>query len=497
MCWSSIVFSVSEACLLSWSVLYIYKSADCNLPWTHYHNYTGMASSAKYFAGEVLSLSPGLEIFGQIQGHLVLGLAVTWCSVAACLAAGIRNTGKLCYITTPVTFLVAGILVVRGLFLWNENVSQALSPDWSNLTDLSVWLAAGCYVFHSLNLGLGGLTAISSHNKQTTNLLRDAILVCLFHFVWGVAMWLAYTCLLADYQVSTHLPKISTGGPWILFVVFARGLAALPHGIVFAMAMYIMVFFVGLGTLLGTLLMLVSTLMDFFPILQGRRGHVTMAVCVTLLLLGLPLTSQAGFHIQLLLSYYSVKWPLILYALCTSLAVSYCYGQKRFILDLCSISSIKLRDVTMTHMVVLFTTIVPTLLVILLLCSFYHTHSPPDGQTPYPQWAKIVGWLMSAIPISILFISAGLRFFMLSRKHNMTQSFKLLLKPDEMWAENLASVYHTSSCEKTTMTMPIIVAESKNFYFGESVNTNDGNNNLDEYFDRNPHLKTNPEHSSF
>jgi SNF family Na+-dependent transporter len=75
-------------------------------------------------------------------------------------------------VTAPVTFLVAGILLVRGLLLWSRNVSQAVSPDWSSLADLTVWMVAGCYVFHSLNLGLGGLTAIGSHNKQSTNLLR-------------------------------------------------------------------------------------------------------------------------------------------------------------------------------------------------------------------------------------------------------------------------------------------------------------------------------------
>ena len=75
--------------------------------------------------------------------------------------------------------------------------------------------------------------------------IRDAVLVCLFHFVWGVMMWLAYVCLVADYQATHQFPKNITAGPWIIFVVFARGLAALPHGIVFSLAMYIMVFFVG------------------------------------------------------------------------------------------------------------------------------------------------------------------------------------------------------------------------------------------------------------
>ncbi|XP_033606664.1 sodium- and chloride-dependent glycine transporter 2 isoform X2 [Cryptotermes secundus] len=495
MCWSSIVFSISEACLLSWSVLYIYNSGDCDLPWAHYHNYTGMTSSAKYFTGEILGVSSGLEIFGSIQGSLVIGLAITWGAVAACLAAGIRHTGKLCYVATPITFLVAGILLVRGLLLWSRNVSQAVSPDWSSLTDLTVWMAAGCYVFHSLNLGLGGLTAISSHNKQNTNLLRDAVLICLFHFVWGVMMWLVYVCLMADYRASNQFPKNITGGPWIVFVVFARGLAALPHGIVFSLAMYIMVFFVGIGTLLGTILVIVSTFLDFFPALHGRRGPVTISVCIVLFLVGLPLTSQAGFHIQLLLSYYSVNWPLILYSLCMTLAISYSYGQKRYISELCCISNIKLQETTMTHLIVLFTTGVPVLLMVLLFCSFYHTSSPPDGQTPYPSWAKAVGWLLSTSPAVFLLAGAVLRFLQFCQKQSLIQSFKLLLKPDEIFAETLSSSHHSSSCEKTTMTTPIIAVESKDFFFVPSINTSDGNNNLSLYNNRSH--KADPEHSSF
>lgn len=76
---------------------------------------------------------------------------------------------------------------------------------------------------------------------------------------------------------------------------------------------------------------------------------------------------QAGFHIQLLLSYYSVNWPLILYSLCMTLAISYSYGHKRYISELCCISNTRLQETTMTHLIVLFTTVVPVLLVVRLL----------------------------------------------------------------------------------------------------------------------------------
>jgi hypothetical protein len=50
---------------------------------------------------------------------------------------------------------------------------------------------------------------------------------------------------MADYRESSQITKNISGGSWILFVVFARGFGTLPHGNAFAMAMYIMVFFVG------------------------------------------------------------------------------------------------------------------------------------------------------------------------------------------------------------------------------------------------------------
>ncbi|KDR12872.1 sodium- and chloride-dependent neutral and basic amino acid transporter B(0+)-like [Zootermopsis nevadensis] len=201
---------------------------------------------------------------------------------------------------------------------------------------------------------------------------------------------------------------------------------------------------------------------------------------------------------QLLLSYYSVSWPLILHMLCVTLAISCCYGQKKYISDLCCISNIKLQETTMTHLTVLFTTIVPVFLVVLLFSSLYHTASPPDGQTPYPGWAKAVGWLVSALPTALLPLGAILRFLQFSRKQNLIQSLKLLLRSDEIWAETVSSVHRSSSsCEKTTMTTPIITAESTDFLFVPSVNPSDGSNNFNGYINKSLHHKIDPEHSSF
>jgi hypothetical protein len=60
---------------------------------------------------------------------------------------------------------------------------------------------------------------------------------------------------------------------------------------------------------------------------------------------------------------------------------------------------------------------------VLLFCSFYHTVSPPGGQTPYPSWAKAIGWLVSAVPTVFLPVGIILKVLHFSRKQNLFQVF--------------------------------------------------------------------------
>ena len=136
----------------------------------------------------------------------------------------------------------------------------------------------------------------------------------------------------------------------------------------------------------------------------------------------------------------------------------------------------------------------------------HHNHSPHlhkngnnsgGGSGRSNGWGCFWGYLK-------LIISYGLRnncyvyIFCFSCQATFSfQSFKLLLRPDELWTETVSLQRSSSSCEKTTMTTPIIVAADKDFLLVPSVNSSDGNNNLSGYTDRSLHHNTDPEHSSF
>ena len=80
----------------------------------------------------------------------------------------------------------------------------------------------------------------------------------------------------------------------------------------------------------------------------------------------------------------------------------------------------------------------------------------------------------------------------------MFQSFKLLLRPDDMWVEYMYSIYQSAtSCEKMTMTAPIMVVDTKDYSLAQSLQSGDGNNNLDEYVVSNALHKSYSDRSMF
>merc|ERR1712004_245706 len=54
-----------------------------------------------------------------------------------------------------------------------------LVPDWSKLSDVSVWNDAAAQIFFSLSVAGGGLVTLASYNKFHNNILRDTMIVCI------------------------------------------------------------------------------------------------------------------------------------------------------------------------------------------------------------------------------------------------------------------------------------------------------------------------------
>jgi SNF family Na+-dependent transporter len=124
---------------------------------SYYAEFLNDAPSASYF--------PGLAAAMTFMGiTLILNLYVLYRGV-------VRGIELLAKVAIPLLFLFCVLLSVRVLTLQGEGTALdglnfLWSPDFSRLTDYSVWLAAAGQIFFTLSIGFGSLECYASYVRE-------------------------------------------------------------------------------------------------------------------------------------------------------------------------------------------------------------------------------------------------------------------------------------------------------------------------------------------
>ncbi|XP_046543736.1 sodium-dependent proline transporter-like [Haliotis rubra] len=118
--------------------------------------------------------SSGLDDVGGVKWELLLCLFISWAIIFGCVFKGVKSVGKAVYVTATLPYIFLFILLVRGLTLPGgpSGALFYLTPDFSKLLDIQVWLAACAQVFFSLGPAWGGIITLASYNTFHADCLR-------------------------------------------------------------------------------------------------------------------------------------------------------------------------------------------------------------------------------------------------------------------------------------------------------------------------------------
>ena len=160
-----------------------------------------------FFYRDVLNKEDAsLEQLGQLGGQLSLVLAIGSVSIFIFMAAGTRSVGKVCLVAVPACFMLLVTLTIRTCLATGglQGVLILLTPNWSVLTQPTVWLEATGQVIFSLQLGLGAVSAYSSYNSYQHNIVRDCAIMVISHLVWVIlAVLLTFSLLGVAHNTQT------------------------------------------------------------------------------------------------------------------------------------------------------------------------------------------------------------------------------------------------------------------------------------------------------
>ncbi|HBV75362.1 MULTISPECIES: sodium-dependent transporter [Vibrio] len=299
-------------------------------------SYTGLAVTQgwgsdpnAYFFGEYLQLggdnSPSK--LGGIQWHIAIPMiaawAITFSAIYSGVKGGIERAGK---IMMPILFIMVLALIGRMVFLPGavDGLNYLFQPDFSKLTDPSVWSAAYGQMFFTLSVGFAIMLAYSSYLPEKSDISNNALMTvlinCGFSILAGVLIFsvLGY---MAQEQAKP-LTDVVSAGVGLAFVTIPAAINLLPAPYILGPLFFLALVVAGLSSHISILEAVTSAFMDK---LKWSRKKAASIVCGVGLLVSLSFATNGGLLLLDLVDYFINNLALLTSCLIELLLVGWLF----------------------------------------------------------------------------------------------------------------------------------------------------------------------------
>ncbi|XP_062698852.1 sodium-dependent nutrient amino acid transporter 1-like [Aedes albopictus] len=346
------------AAILSLAVRYFVDSFRIPLPWSECQRewtncvdssfigqiHTGesngsvVPSAELYFTKTVMNILPNIDDgIGSPDWKLALCLLVCWTAVTGLLVKGIRSSGKASYFLAIFPYVILFILLVRACTLTGavEGLKYFVTPQWEKLLEPSVWYAAVSQCFFSLTIGLGAVIVFASFNSFSSNIYRDAMIISGLDTVTSLISGVIVFGVVGNLAHITQreIPEVMKAGPQLVFVIYPDAIAKMDFAPnLFAVLFFFMFTILGLGTNIGIVTTILTSIRDRFPQFQNWKAVVMIAIAG--FAYGLVFITPGGLTVLDVIDYYGVTFPTLTLIILEIVAFCWIYGVSRLCVDI-------------------------------------------------------------------------------------------------------------------------------------------------------------------
>lgn len=253
----SFVISVYYAAVIAWAAAYVFYSID--LAWG--------ADPANFFIKEFLQSSDDVTVGFDFVPNILMLLLVIWTASIGLLAMGIQQgIARLSIIFIPLLCLMFSLLVIQALMLPGALVGldALFTPDWSTLTNSSIWIAAYGQIFFSLSVGFGIMLTYASYLKKKTNLTSSGLVVAFanssFEILAGIGIFAALGFIAV--QSGQEVNEVVSSGVGLAFIGFPVILSEAPMGNLLGILFFVSLVFAGFTSLVSIQEVVISAVKD-------------------------------------------------------------------------------------------------------------------------------------------------------------------------------------------------------------------------------------------
>ena len=381
------VIALYYVVVMAWCFSYMIYSLD--LRW---------GSQASTFFKNFLGDTGTPEIFGSISIPVVLGLIAVWLCVFIILYKGVNRIGKIVAITVPIPTILLIILTIRGLTLPGaiEGISYYLTPDFSRLTDVKVWLAAYAQVFFSLGVAQGIMITYASFLKKKSDITNNAFIISLADagtsFLAGFTVFSVVGYLAASQGVG--VTELGIGGPTLTFITYPTAISLLPVAAsFFGMIFFIALLTFGIDSAFSMVEPMVSGLHGKFRITKAKA---TGFMCIIGFFISLLFATGSGLHWLDIVDHFIANFGLVMIGLVECLILGWMYKISKLRKHANETSEIKI-GIWWDYLIKF---VIPFVLFLLLAIAIIDNITNP--YLGYPWWVIVLGGVTPCLAIFLL-----------------------------------------------------------------------------------------------
>ncbi len=307
--------------IIGWSLNYVFYSLG--------QKWGGNPES--FFYGAHLHLSSGAGELGGINWTIFIAVLAIWLInyliIYNGVEAGIEKASK---IFMPLLGILMVIITIRGITLPGAvaGLNKYLQPDFSQLLNGQVWLAAFSQIFFTLSVGFGVMITYASYQPKDSDIVNNAFIAGLansgFSFIVGLGVFgvLGYMAS----QTGQPIDEVVTQSIGLAFVAFPKAINMLPalktlFGILFFGSLVI----AGLSSSISMIEAVVANLQDKFSL---TRKKATNIVCLIGVLGSVLFTTGAGLYLLDIIDHFNMAFGPAIAALVISLVLGWLYDAK-------------------------------------------------------------------------------------------------------------------------------------------------------------------------
>lgn len=376
--------------IVGWAILYAFKSFTQS--W-------GEDSNA-YFFEDFLQMDTGHVGTLTFVWPIAIALLIVWVLIIGILAAGVdRGIGAVSKIFIPLLAVLFIIVVIFSLTLDGavDGLNAFFTPDWSAISDPTVWLAAYGQIFFSLSVAFGIMLTYASYLKPRSNLTGTALVTGFanssFEVLAGVGVFSTLGFMAMRSGVS--IDEVATSGIGLAFVAFPTVISQMGglFGSIFGFLFFLSLFIAGITSLMSLLEVVVGAIQDKLNL--SRVGAV-LGVGVPMALIALVLFPTTSGLVSLdIMDKFTNSVGIVLIAIIAIVVVDWLlHRTEELAMHLNAVSSFQVGNVWR----IFVTNITPVILMVMLAQELADLIREPYGGYSGAQ-VGVYGWAVIALII--------------------------------------------------------------------------------------------------